>query len=70
MRKRLWHSLLLSLEWRAYAYVITNLFLWWTTGELWHATLMALGLQIILLAAHCVWYYFRGEKWQPREAAS
>ncbi len=69
MRQRLIHSIVLSLEWRFYAYIITNLFLWFTSGELWTATMMALQLQIILLAAHCVWYYFRGERYHPREAA-
>lgn len=59
MKQRLMKSLSVSLEWRAFAFVITELFFWATTGELWKATVLALELQLILLIAHFWWYYFR-----------
>lgn len=61
MVKRIYESLMFSLEWRLYAFVITSLFLWWTTGELVFAAVQALGLQIVLLIGHTTWYYFRNE---------
>ncbi len=64
MKQKILHSVYVSLEWRAYAFVITDLFLWATTGHLWQATLSAFGLQIILLISHFVWYYFRQESRQ------
>lgn len=59
MVARMWQSLLFSLEWRIYAFAITTLFLWASTGTLVFALGNALGLQIILLFAHSTWYYFR-----------
>jgi len=50
-----------SLEWRAYAFVITSLFLWVTTGHLVFAAAQALGLQVVLLFGHTIWYYFRSQ---------
>ena len=50
-----------SLEWRLYAYVITVLFLWVTTGQLAFAAVQALGLQMCLLIGNTIWYYFRQE---------
>ncbi len=61
MREKIWHALMFSLEWRLYAYAITILFLWATTGHLAFAALQALGLQIILFIAQSAWYYFRSE---------
>lgn len=61
MVKRIYESLMFSLEWRLYAFVITSLFLWATTGELVFAAVQALGLQVILLIGHTTWYYFRKE---------
>ena len=59
MRGKIFHSIMFSLEWRFYAYVITILFLWATTGQLAFAALQALGLQIALLIGNSTWYYFR-----------
>ncbi|MEK7063065.1 MAG: hypothetical protein AAB955_00050 [Patescibacteria group bacterium] len=61
MGKRIWESVLFSLEWRLYAYVITVAFLYATTGELAFAAVQALGLQLVLLVCHTTWYYFRQE---------
>lgn len=62
MKERLIKSATVSLEWRGIAFVITELFFWATTGELWKATALALELQLILLAAHFAWYYMRESK--------
>ena len=62
MGKELLKSFLFSLEWRAYAFTITTLFLWATTGHFAFAVGQALGLQIILLFAHSLWYYFRSRR--------
>lgn len=59
--KRFLHSMLISLEWRLWAFIITTAFLWVTTGELGFAALQAIGLQIILFAGHAIWYYWRSE---------
>lgn len=59
MKQRLIKSALVSLEWRAVAFVITELFFIATSGEIWHATLMAVGLQLILLVTHFGWYFVR-----------
>ena len=50
-----------SLEWRVYAYIITILFLWATTGRLAFSAVQALGLQVVLLIGNTTWYYFRQE---------
>jgi hypothetical protein len=59
MVQRIWDSILFSLEWRAYALVITSLFLWVTTGHLALAAAQAAGLQIVLFIGQTVWHYFR-----------
>lgn len=59
MRKKILESFLFSLEWRVYAFILTSLFLWATTGQLVFAAAQALGLQVILLFAHSFWYYMR-----------
>ncbi len=61
MREKIVHSLLISLEWRLIAFVITNAFLWITTGHFWKAAGLALLLQLVLLAAHLVWHFLRFE---------
>ncbi|MEK7530793.1 MAG: hypothetical protein AAB573_02900 [Patescibacteria group bacterium] len=61
MREKLVKSVLFSLEWRLYAFVITALFLWATTDELVFAAMSAFGLQIVLFIGHTTWYYFRQE---------
>ncbi|RJR14473.1 hypothetical protein C4585_00010 [Candidatus Parcubacteria bacterium] len=61
MRDKIFKSLLISLEWRIIAYVITNLFLWVTTGEFWKAAGLALVLQVILFFAFLIWHLFRVE---------
>lgn len=70
MRARVLHSVLVTLEWRLLAFAITNLFLWATTGELWQATVMALGLHGILLVVHFVWYFFRFGQYRSAETAA
>lgn len=65
MRRQIVHSLLVSLEWRAIAYVITNAFFWITTGEFWKAAGYALALQVILFAAYMVWHLLRNEMHLP-----
>lgn len=62
VKKRLLHSVLLSLEWRAIAFVITNAFLYMMTGAFWESTIVALELQIILLFAHGLWFFLRNER--------
>ena len=59
MKQRLLKALEVSLEWRIIAFVITELFLWATTGELWHATMLAVGLQAVLFIAYFGWYFVR-----------
>ncbi len=61
MREKILNSILVSLEWRLYAFIITGLFLWATTGHLAFAAVQALGLHIMLFVGHTVWYYFRSE---------
>lgn len=65
MGKELFKSFLFSLEWRAYAFTITTLFLWATTGHLAFAVGQAFGLQIILLFCHSLWYHFRSRRVVP-----
>ncbi len=61
MRNRILRSVLISLEWRVIAYIITNLFFWVTTRHFWTAAGLALLLQIILFFAHLIWYFLRLE---------
>lgn len=61
MREKILHSLLVSLEWRVYALIITNIFLWVTTGSFWVATGLAFLLQAILFVAYTVWFFLRHE---------
>jgi hypothetical protein len=61
MREKLVKSVLFSLEWRLYAYIITILFLWATTGRLAFSAVQALGLQVVLFIGNTTWYYFRQE---------
>lgn len=61
MREKFVHSLMVSLEWRVIAFVITGIFLWITTGHLLTATGLALVLQIILFIAYVLWYFLRQE---------
>lgn len=59
MKERLMKTAAVSLEWRFIALVITELFFWYTTGELWKATVLALSLQLILFVVHFGWYFLR-----------
>ena len=61
MREKLIHSFYASLEWRAIAFVITNLFFLVQTGSLVKATGLALLLQIALFAAQILWHFVRHE---------
>lgn len=61
MRKKILHSIYASLEWRAIAFVITNIFLWVTTGSFLTATGLSLALHAILLVAHMAWFFLRHE---------
>ncbi len=65
MGQKILDSFLFSIEWRFWALIITTLFLWATTGHLVFALGQALGLQVILLVAHSVWYYLRSEGYIP-----
>lgn len=65
MKERMVRSLLISLEWRAFAFVITNIFFWITTGHFWKAAGLAFTLQVILFAAYVLWHYFRNEMHVP-----
>lgn len=65
MRRRIIHSLLVSLEWRFFAFVITNIFFWFTTGQFWKAAGLALSLQIILFVTYVIWHLFRNEMGMP-----
>ena len=62
MKERLLKSVAVSLEYRVFAFVVTELFLWATTGQFWQATILAFELQILLLIAHFSWYYIRESK--------
>jgi len=62
MKQRLMKSLMVSIEWRVIAYIITNLFFWFITGTFWQATILALWLQLILFVAHFAWYFLREER--------
>ena len=61
MRRRIIHSLLVSLEWRFFAFIITNIFFWVTTGEFWKAAGLALALQLILFVSYVLWHLLRNE---------
>lgn len=61
MREKLVHSLYASIEWRLIAFVVTNLFLWATTGSFWKAAGLAVLLQVILFFIHTFWYFVRHE---------
>lgn len=61
MKDKMLHSLVVSLEWRAIAFVITNIFLWATTHSFWVATGLAFVLQVILFVAYTIWFFFRHE---------
>lgn len=61
MKQRILRSITVSLEWRVIAFIITNLFLWISTGKLFEATILALQLQLILLVVNVCWFYFRYE---------
>ena len=61
MGQKLWASFMFSIEWRFWAVIITTLFLWATTGHFAFALGQALGLQVILLVAHSIWYFLRSE---------
>ena len=65
MRRQFVHSLLVSIEWRAIAFVITNIFFWVTTGEFWKAAGLALILQLILFVAYVIWHLLRNEMHLP-----
>lgn len=65
MKGRVLRSVLISLEWRVFAFIITNIFLWITTGEFWTAAGLALMLQLILFVAYVIWHYFRNELQVP-----
>lgn len=58
-------SLMVSLEWRLFAFVITNIFFWITTGHFWKAAGLAFTLQVILFIAYVIWHYFRNEMQVP-----
>ena len=62
MREHFIASFKVSLEWRIIAYIVTNLFLWATTGEFWQATATALLLQAILFVVHFLWVLWRYAK--------
>lgn len=62
---RIWESLLFSLEWRLYAYVITILFLWATTGHFAIAAIQALGLQLALFIGQTIWHFLRSGGYTP-----
>jgi len=61
MREKILHSVYASLEWRAIAFVITNLFFWLTTNSFWKAAGLALGLQIVLFLVQILWHFVRYE---------
>ncbi len=61
MREKFFHSLYSSLEWRVYAFFITNIFFWFTTHSFWKATGLALLLQIILFLFYTLWHFVRVE---------
>ncbi|HCM43610.1 TPA: hypothetical protein DIS55_01500 [Candidatus Kaiserbacteria bacterium] len=65
MRNRVVRSFLVSLEWRAIAFVITNVFFWITTGHFWKAAGLALLLQLILFVAYLIWHLCRNELGTP-----
>lgn len=65
MREKIVHSFFVSLEWRVFAFAITNIFFWITTGDFWKATGYALLLQAVLFLAYMLWYFLRQELHLP-----
>lgn len=65
MYSKLVRSIRVSLEWRVFAFIITNIFFWVTTGHFWEAAGLALTLQIILFAAYVLWHLVRHEMQAP-----
>lgn len=61
MREKFMHTLLVSLEWRVIALVITNIFFWITTRHFWTAAGLALLLQFILFVSYLIWHFVRVE---------
>lgn len=61
MGQKLLNSLYASLEWRLIAFVITNIFFWFTTSSFWHAAGLAFVLQVVLFFVHTAWYFVRHE---------
>lgn len=61
MREKLLHSLYASLEWRVIAFIITNLFFWFTTNSFWKAAGLALMLQAVLFLTQILWHFVRYE---------
>lgn len=61
MREKFFHTLFVSLEWRFFAFIITNIFFWVTTHKFWTAAGLALLLQVILFACYLVWHFIRVE---------
>lgn len=59
VKERLLKTAAVSVEWRIIAFIVTELFFWYTTGELWQATLYAIALQLILFLVHFGWYFLR-----------
>ncbi len=62
MQQKFLHALYASLEWRAIAFVITNIFFWFTTESWWQATGLALLLQGILFVVYTLWHFARFEE--------
>ena len=62
MQERFFHALFVSIEWRIVAFVVTNIFFWFTTHSLGKATGLALFLQLILFVVYTAWYFVRVEK--------
>lgn len=65
MRERIVRSFLVSLEWRFFAFIITNIFFWVTTGEFWKAAGLAFTLQLILFLSQVIWHLLRNEYHVP-----
>jgi len=61
MRTKVINSFLVSIEWRVIAFVITNIFLWVSTGDFWKATGLALVLQLVLFIVYVAWHFYRHE---------
>lgn len=61
MREKIIHSLYASLEWRAIAFIITNIFFYFTTNSFWKAAGLALILQLVLFLSQTLWHFIRYE---------